>query len=404
MPFLLTMPKLSPTMEEGTIAKWHKREGEYVEADALLVDITTDKATIEHTALDAGWLRKILLPEGATARINEPLALFTEEEKEEIDSFVLRSQTRISHTPSEPVASPSSLSARTREERRRASPLARRIAKEKGVDLSRLTGTGPAGRITSKDVFRALAAGVPPLSGQAPAFDSVDPEGAYEEIPLSPMRAIIARRLQEAKRTIPHFYLRQCIDAEPLVDLHAQGKKLGHKITLNDLLLRAVALALKEHPELNGGYHETHHTFLRFKSVDIAIAVTVETGGILTPLLRHADQKSLLEIATERQDLVERARKGKLQEREYKGGSFCISNMGMYGITEFTAIINPPHAAILAVGAITEEPVVRKGVVVPGKRLVLTLSADHRVVDGALVAAFMKTLQNLLENPSSLLL
>ncbi|MCC5831797.1 MAG: pyruvate dehydrogenase complex dihydrolipoamide acetyltransferase [Chlamydiales bacterium] len=424
MPFTVTMPKLSPTMEEGTIAKWHKKEGQYVNADELLLEITTDKATVEHNALDEGWLRKILLPEGSTAHVNEPLALFTAEENESIEGFETKKPTeqaeenpeeeeKAAETPSKPaptaalqqpafVPEPPLKGAELEQRagKMHATPLARRLAKERGLDLSTVKGSGPGGRITSRDLGNAQPAGLVTFGRQE--SPQIAP-GSYEEIPLTPMRKVVGRRLQESKSFIPHFYVKQTINAEPIVALREQLKRLGLKITFNDMVLRACALALREHPQVNAGFNSVNQTLIQFKTIDISIAVTLE-GGLITPIVRHADYKNLGQLSLEVRALADRARKSKLKEHEYKGGSFTISNLGMYGITEFTAVINPPQAAILAIGGIEDQPVIKNGAVAPGKELSLILSVDHRVIDGALAAQFMKTVQHLLENPVSLTL
>ncbi|MCH9626609.1 MAG: Dihydrolipoyllysine-residue acetyltransferase component of pyruvate dehydrogenase complex [Chlamydiales bacterium] len=417
MPFTVTMPKLSPTMEEGTIAKWHKKEGEFVEADTLLLEITTDKATVEYNALDAGWLRKILLPEGSAARVNDPLAIFTEQESEafELPSEAppkkegpVQREEAISEAPpttvvsQQPVFAPEppleGVFAEVPKGKVRASPLARLLAKKRNLDLTTLQGTGPGGRITSRDLERAQRAGIVTFGRRE---TPTHPAGHYNEVPLTPMRKVIARRLQESKSFIPHFYVKQSVDAGPMVQQREQLKTLGLKVTFNDMILRASALALREHPGVNTGYNSVNQTIVQFNTVDISVAVTFE-GGLITPIIRHADFKNIGELSVEARALAERAREGKLKEHEYKGGSFCISNLGMFGITEFTAVINPPQSAILAIGGISDQPVVKDGKVVPGKQLVLTLSADHRVIDGALAAQFLKTVQMLLENPVSL--
>lgn len=426
MPIILTMPKLSPTMEEGTITKWYKKEGEFVSEGELLLEIATDKATIEHNILDGGWLRKILVPEGGVAHVNQPISILTEDEKENIEKFLatlsspsipapqeeqkVEAKTVEPTTPSlstlkQPAFVPEPpLKTRVQKvpssDRLRASPLAKRLAKERGLNLSTVQGTGPGGRITSKDLDRAQPNTLVTFGrGSEPTETS----GSYDEIPLTPMRRAIARRLQESKSFIPHFYLRQTIDAEPLFKMRKELLSLSLQVTFNDLIIRASALALRKHPEINSGFNSVHQTIVRFKTVDISIAVTIE-GGLITPIVRDADFKNVGQISKEVHELIERAKKNKLKEEEYKGGSFCLSNLGMYGIDEFTAVINPPQSAILAIGGIVDSPVVRSNQVVVGKKLTLTLSADHRVVDGVLAALFMKTVQGLLENPAALLL
>jgi pyruvate dehydrogenase E2 component (dihydrolipoamide acetyltransferase) len=424
MPFTFTLPKLSPTMEEGTIVKWHKKEGEFVEAGAVLLEIATDKATVEHSALDEGWLRKILVPEGKVATINQPIAIFTEKENESIEGYQLPPPAAPQKTvspevkvekegekispPQAPLSQPAFVPqeplpyepAPTPEGKIKASPLAKKLAKQQGLDLSTVSGSGPGGRITSRDLKRAQPLGLVTFGRKETPKEA---PGSYREIPLSPMRKMIARRLQESKSFIPHFYVKQLIDATPLVALREQLKTFNLHITFNDMILRACALALREHPEVNSGFNSVNQTVIQFKTIDISVAVTLE-AGLITPIIRHADYKNLGQISTEMRALGERARAMKLQEHEYKGGSFCLSNLGMFGITAFTAVINPPQSAILAVGAIQEMAMVKGGKVEVGKSLELNLSADHRVIDGSLAAQFIKTLQRILENPVSLTL
>lgn len=418
---LFTMPKLSPTMEEGTIAKWHKKEGDFVKSGELLLEIMTDKATVEHAALDAGYLRQILVKEGQSVRMNDPIAVFTETKDEKFE-LPAKEEVRLkgegvvmaqvdkkaatvtvsgpSHVPEAPLQGYSFAGQREAQERLVASPLAKKLAKEKGLDITTVKGSGPGGRITSQDLERAQPEGIITFGrNEVPR----EVPGSYEERTLSPMRKVIAKRLQESKMFIPHFYLTQKVNAEGMISLREQLKAHDLKITFNDLIIRGAALALRKHPKLNAGFNSVNNTLIQFKTVDIAVAVSIE-NGLMTPIVRHADYKNLGEISMEVKQLVEKAQAGKLKETEYKGGSFCISNLGMYGITEFVAVINPPQAAILAVGGIVDEPIVKKGQVVPGKVLTLTLSADHRVVDGADAAEFMKTVQHLLENPAGLLL
>lgn len=432
MPFTVTMPKLSPTMQEGTIAKWHKKVGDKVQAGDLLLEVATDKATVEYNALDEGFLRQILVQENAQAVVNQPIAIFTEKANESIEGYAPEGTTPKSENTQEapketssqnkepsapaalapaipipaflpepplenyefefPTGSPSSRTA--------ASPLAKKIAKEKGLDLTSVKGTGPGGRVTSKDLNLAQA-------GQSVSFGrrekpSILP-GTYEEIALTPMRKVIAQRLQQAKATIPHIYVHQEIDAEPLAAIREQLKNGNLKISVNDFVIRASALALKEHPHCNSGFNAASQSIISFKTIDISVAVSIE-GGLITPIIRHADYKNLGEISVEIKELAARAKTGKLQPEEYKGGSFTISNMGMYGISDFCAIINPPQAAILAVGGIEEAPCVKNGQVVVGKKMHLVLSADHRVVDGADAAKLLKSIQKYLENPGLLLI
>ena len=351
--------------------------------------------------------------------MNQPIAVFTEtkDEKFELPKKEVKKQEKVamakaekretvasvsgpSHAPEAPLEDYNFEGQRKKQDRVVASPLARKMAKEKGLDLTTVKGTGPGGRITSRDLERAQPEGIVTFGRNEVPRETA---GSYDEIKLSPMRKVIGKRLQESKMFIPHFYVTQKVNAAGMIDLRVQMKEHDLKITFNDLIIRASALALRKHPELNRGYNSVNDTLIQFKTIDISIAVAIE-DGLITPIVRHADYKNLGEIASEVKQLAKKAQDGKLKETEYKGGSFCISNLGMYGIDEFVAVINPPQAAILAVGGIIDEPVVQGGHVVPGKTLTLTLSADHRVVDGAEAAKFLKTLQHLLEHPAGMLL
>jgi pyruvate dehydrogenase E2 component (dihydrolipoamide acetyltransferase) len=421
MPFTLTMPKLSPTMEEGMIAKWHKKIGDFVAAGDLMIEVATDKATVEHLALDEGWLRKILIADGQEAIVNQPIAIFSETADESIEGYVPEGAAAPSSREVAPAAvaptaasaakspepmlaaAPSSKSEAlntaaasppaVRSERIVASPLARRLAKERNLDLSAVAGSGPRGRIVQRDLDNA-----PPLALGA-ARRARLPLGTYEEEGLTPMRRTIAKRLLESKVTIPHFYLQQSIDAGPLVALRQQLKNGNINITFNDLVVKATALTLRNHPIINSGFNSAANSIIRFKTVDIAIGVAT-AEGLITPIVRYADDKTILEISAEIKGLSQRAREGKLDPSEYVGGSFTISNLGMFGTTSFQAIINPPQAAILAVSAVVDQPVVKNGCVVAGKVLNISLSADHRVIDGVGAAKFVHDLQRYLENPA----
>lgn len=363
-------------METGTIAKWHKKEGDFVEAGELVVEIATDKATVEHNALDAGYLRKILVPEGGEAAVNQPIAQFTEDKEGALAAV----ETTPTPPPTAPQAAPKvQVESKQASTRVKASPLAKKLAVQQGIDLSNLTGTGPGGRIVSRDLRQ---------KGEG-------------EIALSPIRKVIATRLQEAKATIPHFYVTIEIDATPLVELREQLSHFEHKVSFNDLILKATASALKSHPGINSGFNPKNSSIIRYNTIDISVAVQVESG-LITPIIKAADQKSVEEISKEVRALAQKAKENKLHPTEFQGGSFTVSNLGMYGITQFQAIINPPQAAILAVGAILDKPVVKHGQVIPGKTLTLTLSVDHRVIDGVAAALFLQTLESILENPALL--
>lgn len=435
MPFTLTMPKLSPTMVEGTIVKWHKKEGEYIEADHLLLEVATDKATVEYNALDSGWIRTILIKDGQEAVVNQPIAILTEDKNESIENYQPEgevvsqktdsttenepsqetaaksekeqapSQTAVmafkqpSFTPEPPLAQTEFWRPDRDQSRVKASPLAKKLAKDKGLDLSTLKGTGPGGRIISTDLSKAQATGVVAFSR---IEQPTEAPGSYEEESLSPMRKVISQRLQEAKSYIPHFYVSLKIDAQPMMALREQLKNHGIKVTFNDFIVRASALALRQHPNVNSGFNSVTNSIIRFKTIDIAVAVSLP-AGLITPIVRHADFKNVGEISVEVKELAARAKNGKLEPHEYKGGSFTISNLGMYGVSEFIAIINPPQAAILAVSGILPVPVVKNGMVIPGNEMTLTLSGDHRVIDGVAGAEFLKTLQSILESPAILL-
>lgn len=433
MPFTLTMPKLSPTMEEGTIAKWHVKVGEHVNAGDLLFEVSTDKATVEYNALDEGWLRKILIGEGGAAHVNQAVAIFTEEQSESIEGYkpkeeyqqqaaVLTTDEKAKESkapqqelaPGSVKASPSQVlftpeaplenyqfeyPKEMLEKRVLASPLAKRLAKEKNLDLTTVKGTGPNGRIMSKDLDTAQSLGDVVFGSRS------TPElapGSYYEEDLSPMRKAIGKRLQDSKTFIPHFYVKQTVEAELLASTREQLKNSGLNISINDFIVRAVALTLRKHPIINSGYNSANQTVVRFQTIDIAVAVSI-SGGLITPIIRHADYKSLGQISTEVRYLAKLAREGKLEPDQYKGGSFTISNLGMYGVVDFQAIINPPQAAILAVSAIQDAPVVKNGQVAASKTMNITLSVDHRVIDGAAAAEFLKSLKNALENPAVLL-
>lgn len=427
MSFTVNMPKLSPTMEIGTIAKWHKKEGDHVEAGEVLLDITTDKATIEYQALDDGYLRKILVSEGKSTHINQPIAVFTAKPDEKFEippQEVLPEKTEkkkeqqasqpavacpISHGMQQPTFVPEpplkdyqfSFPEGNIAEKVLASPLAKKIAQEKGLDLTTVKGSGPKGRIVSQDLSRAqpdrkVTFGRREIPDVAP--------GTYEEIPLTPMRKVIGQRLQESKTFIPHFYIRQEIDAQPLFDIREQLKLFDLRPTVNDFIIRAVSLSLREHPKVNSGFHSVHQSIVLFKTVDISVAVNVEEG-LFTPIIRHADYKNIGEISVEMKELSQKAKDNQLKPHEYKGGSFTISNLGMLGISEFAAIINPPQAGILAVGGIEDCLRMKtNGKTILGKKMNLTLSLDHRVIDGTEGARFIKTIQKYLENPSVLLI
>ncbi len=431
MPSTLTMPKLSPTMEEGTIAKWHKKEGDQVKAGDLLFEVATDKATVEYNSLDDGYLRQVLVGDGKEAKVGDPIAVLTETANESIAGYkpegVRReeekpkaaaeksaepkeaaapkkaaggSMMQPAHTPEPPLEGYQFPHAAKVGDRLLASPLAKKLAQEKGVDLASVAGTGPRGRVMSRDLGAAAPTSQLSFSNEAVPTEA---PGSYEEIPLTPMRKVIGQRLQESKTFIPHFYVSQEVNADALERLRAELKEGGLKVSVNDFIIKASAFALRDHILVNSGFDSVQGAIVRFKTIDIAVAVSIE-AGLITPIVRHADYKTLGQISAEVRELAARARAGKLQREEYSGGSFTISNLGMYGVTQFVGVINPPQAAILAVGGIEERPIARDGQIVVGKTMILTLSADHRVIDGADAAQFLKSLRHYLEHPSLLLL
>ncbi len=431
MPFTLTMPKLSPTMEEGTIAKWRVKEGDLVKAGDVLFEVATDKATVEHAALDTGYLRKIIIKDGGSAIVNQAVAIFTVKKDESIEGYkpegdVPQVKTAAAPKAEAPKATAAPVASNVvvpgpgqnfrpeppltgyqftqatavTQAHVPASPLAKKLAKEKGIDLTTVKGTGPGHRITSRDIDLGQP-NLPVTFGRHETPNAAP--GSFEEVALTPMRKTIASRLQASKSTIPHFYITMEVRAEKLLDLRKQLKELGLNVSVNDLVVRASALALREHPEINSGFDSEQNKIIRFKTIDISVAVTIP-DGLITPIVRHADYKNVGEISQEVKMLAHKAKEGKLTREEYAGGSFTISNLGMYGVSDFIAVINPPQAAILAVSAILDKPVVQDGQVVPGKLMSLTLSGDHRVIDGVSASLFLKTVQKFLEQPAGLLL
>lgn len=426
----ILMPALSPTMEEGTISKWLKKEGDEVRSGDILAEIETDKATMEFEAVDEGTLGKILIPEGtAGIKVNTPIAVLLEEgEDASAISAPKAAQAVAAPAPvvAAPVAAPAAAPAPAAPvvagARVFASPLARRIAAEKGLDLSAVKGSGPRGRIVKADVETATAApkAAAPVASAAPAPAAVAPaepavsasavaklyEGReYTEMPLDGMRKTIAARLTEAKQTIPHFYLRREINLDALLAFRTElNKKLAArdvKLSVNDFIIKACALALQQVPDANAVW--AGDRILKMKASDVAVAVAID-GGLFTPVLKDSEAKSLSKLSTEMKDLARRARDRKLAPQEYQGGSFAISNLGMFGIENFDAVINPPHGAILAVGAGIKKPVVgADDQITVATMMSVTLSVDHRVIDGALGARLLAAIVENLENPLAML-
>lgn len=404
MPTQILMPALSPTMTEGTLARWIKSEGDSVEPGDIIAEVETDKATMEIEAVDEGVLGRILVAEGAEGvAINTPIAVLVGEGEDAAAAAAPPPAGNGAPPPPPPsAAAPAPPSPPAAPEGRIfASPLAKRMAAQAGIDLAALSGSGPRGRIVKRDIEAALdarAAAPPQPEPAAPA----PPAGAVE-IPNSGMRKTIAKRLAESKRTIPHFYLTVDCEIDALLktraDLNARSD--AYRLSVNDFVVRAAALALRKVPEANAAW--TDAATLRRTTVDIAVAVAVE-GGLVTPVVRGADNKGLAEISAEMADFAARARAGKLLPEEYQGGGFSISNLGMYGVREFAAVINPPQAGILAVGAGEQRPAVRDGALAVATVMTCTLSGDHRVIDGAIGARFLAAFKGLVEDPLTMLL
>ena len=439
MPTEILMPALSPTMEEGTLAKWLVKEGDEVSSGDLLAEIETDKATMEFEAVDDGTIGKILIPEGTEGvKVNTPIAVLLEdgESADDIDSDAAKAAAPETDAPEAstkaegegsgkgtPAAKASDTKAPAAPQddsgnRIFASPLARRIAADKGVDLAQIKGSGPRGRIVKADVegteasspatapksspeTSAKPAAPAPVGASADAVAAMYKDRAYTEVKLDGMRKTIAARLTEAKQTVPHFYLRRDIRLDALLkfraELNAQLEPRGVKLSVNDFIIKACALALQAVPDANAVW--AGDRVLKLTPSDVAVAVAIE-GGLFTPVLKDAEAKSLSTLSAEMKDMAKRARDRKLSPEEYQGGTFAISNLGMFGIDNFDAVINPPHGAILAVGAGLKKPVVGKdGELSVATVMSVTLSVDHRVIDGALGAELLQHIVENLENP-----
>ncbi len=461
MPINILMPALSPTMEKGNLAKWLKKEGDSVKSGDVLAEIETDKATMEVEAIDDGILARIIVPEGtADVPVNDLIAVIAEEGE---DPKSISAGSQAPAAPSTPNAAeaakpapaaaggpsekpaetavqasttppPQAAPAAGQGERVFASPLARRIAKDAGLELSQVKGSGPHGRIIERDVRSAIETGGAKAPAAAPAQASTAaapkpaaaaggmaqgmslaqvkamyPEDSYEEVSLDGMRKTIGKRLLESKQTIPHFYLTLDVELDALLALRTQlnnaatkdkDGKPAYKLSVNDFVIKALGLALQKAPHANAVWAEDR--VLRFKHSDVGVAVSVE-GGLFTPVIRKAETKSLSAISAEMKDLAGRARNKRLKPEEYQGGTTAVSNLGMFGIREFAAVINPPHASILAVGAGEKRVVVKNDTPTVAQVMSVTLSCDHRVVDGALGAELLQAFKGLIENPMGML-
>ena len=454
MPINITMPALSPTMEEGNLAKWLVKEGDTVKSGDVIAEIETDKATMEVEAVDEGTVAKIVVPAGTEGvKVNSLIAILAAD-GEDVSAAAAGSAPKADAKPAEakpaeakpaeakaeapkeaekpaaaaPAATASAGPAPAKDGNRVfSSPLARRLAKEAGIDISAVSGSGPHGRVIKSDVEKAAASGgAKPAAAAAPAaaasaapaaapkgmsddavlklFD----EGSYELVPHDGMRKTIAKRLQESKQTIPHFYVSVDVELDALLALRAQlndsaprrEDKPAYKLSVNDMVIKAMALALRDVPDANVSWTDTN--MVKHKHADVGVAVSIP-GGLITPIIRKAELKTLSAISNEMKDLGKRAKERKLKPEEYQGGTTAVSNMGMMGVSNFAAVVNPPHATILAVGAGTERVVVKKGEMVIVNAMTVTLSTDHRCVDGALGAELLGAFKRYIENPMGML-
>jgi len=430
----IEMPKLSDTMEEGVIASWNVKEGDKVESGDVIAEVETDKATMEVEVFDAGTILKIMVNEGDAVPLGGTMAIIGEEgedisdllgdddeasgEKEKAAETEEKEKASASENGSgkkdsfDPILGDLDKKKETSQEKEKtqssgdddgrikASPLARNMAKDKGIDLSDVQGSGPDGRVIKKDIEEYEPSEEPsaPSTVDVPSFEDTE----SEDIKVSQMRKAIARRLSESKFSNPHFYETIDVDMESAIEARKKLNEVSEvKISFNDIVVKAASAALRRHPDVNSSW--LGDKIRKHGDVNVAVAVAIDEG-LMTPVINHSDKKNLRQISVETKELAGKARDRKLQPEEMEGSTFTISNLGMFGIEEFTAIINPPNACILAVGAIRDVPVVKDGEVVPGKRMKMTLSSDHRIVDGAKAAAFLNTLQQMLENPLAMVL
>lgn len=420
MPIEVLMPALSPTMTEGNLAKWLKKEGDKVKPGEVIAEIETDKATMEVEAVDAGTLGKILVEAGSqNVMVNSPIAIIlaTGENASTLANYTVAAGTASPTAPATEAAKSEAAtvannnaqantpSASTKEgDRIKASPLAKRVASELNLNLNNVKGSGPHGRIIKRDVLEASSTGASQSSSThsiaAPSIGRIEEE--YITVPNSTMRKVIAKRLLESKQNVPHFYLSVDCRMDNLLAARAQmnaaaGKdNPAYKLSVNDMVIKAVAMALRKVPEANASW--TEEAILQYTNVDISVAVAIE-GGLITPIIRNADQKPLSHLSNEMKSLAKKAREGKLAPHEFQGGGFSISNLGMYGVKNFQAIINPPQSCILAIGASEERAIIENGQVKAATIMEVTLSCDHRVVDGAVGAEFLKKFKEHIENP-----
>lgn len=418
----ILMPKLSPTMEEGQISRWLKKEGDSIEANETIAEVDTDKATMEMTSLEAGTLLKIIVPAGANAKLGQTIGVIG---KPGEDFSSLLSETppapaekpvetpaakkedpkpSAPQTPAPPVATIPAPTKPSISGRVVVSPIAARMAAEHGLEISSITGSGPGGRIIKRDIESALSRGGSKSASFSYTPSAVYGASAYREESTTKMRQVIASRLSESIGPVPTFYLTTSIEMDNVLDLRSKINaelKDGEKVSVNDIIVKVVSQALMKHPFVNASYRDTAIRF--YEDADIGVAVAVE-DGLITPVIRSANKKGFVEISREIKSLASKARERKLQPDEYTGATFSISNLGMLGITEFTAIINPPEAAILAIGTSTPTPVVKDGTVIVRNVMNVTLSCDHRVIDGATGARFLQTFKSMMEQPALMLI
>jgi pyruvate dehydrogenase E2 component (dihydrolipoamide acetyltransferase) len=433
MPTNVLMPALSPTMTEGKIARWLKAEGDTVKSGQVLCEIETDKATMEVEAVDEGVLAKIVVPGGTDGvKVNDVIAVIAGE-GEDAKAVAAKgaapaaapaaAQVAAASAPAPAPAPVAAVAAPSQGARVFASPLARRIAEQSNLDLSKIAGSGPGGRIVKHDVEAAMSGGGAKKAAAAPAAAAVASAapapvavssaalaaiGPHKLVPLSTMRKVIARRLTESKQQVPHFYLTVDCDIDKLLAgraaLNAKSPEKGpgaFKLSVNDFIIKSVAAALRQVPNANASFSDDG--MLLWENVDISVAVAID-GGLITPIIRDADKKGLVEISNTMKDLAARAKSGKLKPEEFQGGTFSISNLGMFGIKDFAAVINPPQGCILAVGAGEQRPVVKNGALAIATMMSVTLSVDHRVVDGSVGAEFLAAFKKIVEDPLAMLL
>jgi pyruvate dehydrogenase E2 component (dihydrolipoamide acetyltransferase) len=401
----IVMPALSPTMTEGKLIKWLKKEGDKVSSGQAIAEVETDKSNLEVEAYDDGVLARITVQEGQMAKVGAPIAFLAGKGGAKAAAPAPAPAAPKAEAPKAAAPAPAAKAAApvaTPGGRLRASPLAKRMARERGLDLSQVQGSGPHGRIVKSDIEKALTQAPAPAAARAPAAAAAAPGVRPEPkaVPVTTMRKVISQRMAEVKPGVPHFYLTVDVEMDAALKIREEAKALESKVSVNDIIVKASAMALRRYPKMNVALQGD--TILHFETVDVGIAVAIE-DGLITPIIRDADKKGLSAISAEARDLAERARKKGLKPHEYSGGSLTVSNLGMYGIDSFIAVINPPQAAILAVGSVSDKVVVRDGQMVVRKLMTVTLSGDHRVIDGAIGAEYLRELKALLEHPMRLL-